>query len=327
MLNFFNRHRKFKIFFISVVALLVIIIVVPYLIPLSDNQEAVNPDTLITGNGKFLNIEGVRIYVEDQGTTTLPEAIVFLHGFGGSTFSWRYNIPFFVAQGYRVVAVDMKGFGLSDKDFSSDYSHLAQAEIVANILDKLGISRVYIVGHSMGTSVMLYFTHLYPQKVIGLVSVDGALNIDKISPFPSALVSFGPVHRAIRVALSYYLTKDRIGAILESAYYNKEIVTTEVINNYYYRAVSHDWTQSLLAMTRDMPKNVIDFPLESILSPTLILWGENDTWVTWANIDKWRHKIPDSKFYTIPEVGHMLMEEKPDVFNEIVLGFLESLKS
>jgi pimeloyl-ACP methyl ester carboxylesterase len=56
----------------------------------------------------------------------------------------------------------------------------------------------------------------------------------------------------------------------------------------------------------------------------LIFWGENDTWVKRADIDRWRDEIPSAEFHVIPETGHMLMEEEPDLFNSMVLAFLES---
>jgi pimeloyl-ACP methyl ester carboxylesterase len=73
-----------------------------------------------------------------------------------------------------------------------------------------------------------------------------------------------------------------------------------------------------------MSRNAITFPLEDITLPTLILWGENDTWVKRADIDRWRDQIPSAEFQAIPETGHLLMEEDPELFNNMVLAFLES---
>ena len=77
-------------------------------------------------------------------------------------------------------------------------------------------------------------------------------------------------------------------------------------------------------MTRDMSKNTITFPLEDITFPTLILWGENDTWVNRTDIDQWKDEIPMAQFHAVPEAGHLLMEEEPDLFNNMMLAFLQS---
>jgi len=294
------------------------------MIPLGEPQGEISPDELVGEHGRFLDIDGESIYVEEQNPESAQATIMFIHGFGGSTFSWRHNVPFFAGQGYRVVSLDLKGFGLSHKDFISSYSHAVQAGLLAEVLARLEIDQAYFVGHSMGTSVMLHFAHLYPEKVLGLISVDGAVNLDKGATYPFALLNFPPFRRIGEVFLTRYGTKERIGQILKSAYYRQDIVTAEVVDGYYSRLVSGQWAQSLLAMTRDMSENTITFALEDLQFPTLILCGRNDTWDKRIDIDRWRDEIPSAEFHAIPEAGHMLMEENPELFNNMVLTFLRS---
>jgi pimeloyl-ACP methyl ester carboxylesterase len=322
--KFWRGHRALRILSYLVLAFLLLVCVLPYLIPLGKAQAEISPDELVGEYGRFIYIDGMRIYVEEQNPESSQATIVFIHGLGGSTFSWRHNVPFFASQGYRVVSLDMKGFGLSYKDFASDYSHPAQARLLAEVLANIGVDRAYLVGHSMGTSVMLHFAHLYPEKVLGLISVDGAVNLDEGASYLSALLNFGPFRRIGELFLTRYGTEARVGQILRSAYYHQDLVTAEVVDGYYNRLVTGQWAQSLLAMTRDMSRNTITFPLEDIAFPTLILWGENDTWVKRTDIDRWRGKIPAVEFHAIPEAGHLLMEEKPDLFNNMVLAFIES---
>lgn len=324
MRTFWGRHRTLRRLSYIVLAFLFLLCALPYLIPLGQPQVEVSPDELVNEHGRFLDIDGMSIYVEEQNPESARVTIVFIHGFGGSTFSWRNNVPFFASRGYKVVSLDMKGFGLSHKDFASDYTHPAQAELLAEVLDTLGVGQAYLVGHSMGTSVMLHFAHLYPEEVLGLISVDGAVNLDKGATYPSPLLNFPPLRRIGELLLTRYGTEERIGQILKSAYYRQDIVTPEVVDGYYSRLVNGQWAQSLLAMVRDMPKNTITFALEDFQFPTLILWGQNDTWVKQADIDRWRHEIPSAEFHAIPGAGHMLMEENPELFNNMVLTFLQS---
>jgi pimeloyl-ACP methyl ester carboxylesterase len=323
MRNFWRRHRGLRILSYVILAFLFLVCILPYLIPLGETQTAVSPDDLIVEHGRFLDIDGVRIYVEEQSPESSQATIVFIHGFGGSTFSWRHNAPFLAGQGYRIVSLDMKGFGLSHKDFTSDYSHPSQAELLAEVLARLDVDQAYFVGHSMGTSVMLHFAHLYPESVLGLISVGGSVNLDggPVHIYPS--LNFGPFRRAGEVFLTRYVTRERVGKLLESASH-QDIMTAEVIDGYYNRLVIGQWAKSLLAMTRDMSENTITFDLEDLEFPTLILWGEQDTWVKRIEIDKWRDKIPSAEFHVIPETGHLLMEENPELFNNMVLTFLES---
>jgi len=323
MRDFWRRHRGLAILVYTILGLAFLVCVVPYLIPLGQSQGEVSPEELVGEHGRFLDIDGLNIYVEEQNPESSRETIVFLHGFGGSTFSWRHNIPFFVGKGYRTVALDMKGFGLSHKDFKSDYSHPAQADLLAAVLAELGIDQAYVVGHSMGTSVMLHFAHLYPETVLGLVSVSGAANVDGGHSSASALLKFPPFTRTAEVFLTRYATKERIGDILESAYY-QDVVTAEVVDGYYNRLVTGQWAQSLLAMTRDMDRNTVTFDLDNITAPALILWGEHDTWVTWNSVEQWANGVPSAEIHVIAGTGHMLMEENPQLFNDMALAFLES---
>jgi len=321
--KFCRRHHALAILSYAILILLFLVCVLPYLIPLGETQGEISQDDLISEYGQFLDIDGVRIYIEEQTPESPRGTIVFLHGLGGSTFSWRHNASFFAGKGYRVISLDMKGFGLSYKDFESDYSHSSQAELVAEVLLRLKVDQTYIAGHSMGTSVMVHFAHLYPQKTLGLISAAGALNLDERSMYPAALLNFSPFRRAGEVLLTRYISKERVGRVMESAYH-QDIVTAEFIDGYYNRLVIGRWAQSLLAMTRDMHKNTITFALEDIMIPTIILWGEHDTWIERTDIDRWKDRIPAAEFHVIPEAGHLLMEEKPELFNNMVLAFFET---
>ncbi len=325
MVEYWYEHRALRISAVVLLMLATIILIAPYLIPLGSNQADVLTGDLINDNGSFLNIEGKSIYVEDYDQAPEKEAVVLIHGFGGSSFSWRHSAPFFASQGYRVIALDMKGFGLSHKDFKSNYSHPAQARIIGDILDQLGIEQAYFVGHSMGTSVMFHFASIFPEKVLGMVSVNGALSPGNSSTYLSKLASFGPISRAGKVFLTHYLNKGRIQEVLESAYYNKENVSEEVLDGYYYRLVNGEWYNSLLAMIRDTDKNGISHPLEEFDFPTLIIIGENDSWINRADIEKWGDKLPSAEYRVIYGTGHMTMEEKPQLFNDKVLSFLKGV--
>jgi pimeloyl-ACP methyl ester carboxylesterase len=319
-----REHSRLARFLCAILSFLVLGLVVPYLIPLGKGHSGVPPDALAGENGRYLDIDGVSMYVEEENPESPAAAIVFIHGLGGSTFSWRHNVSFFSDRGYRVIGMDMKGFGLSHKDFASDYSHRSQAQLLARVLDEMGVERAYLAGHSLGSSVMLHFAYMHPEKVKGLVSVAGAVSIRERSLHPGVLLRFPPFKRAAEVFLTRYTNRERVRAILESAC-QKDIITEEVLDGYYNRIVTGHWWGSLLAMTRDMNRNAITFELEDLAFPTLVIWGENDTWIGRVSIDRWRERIPSAGFHVMPGVGHLPMEEDPDSFNSTVLAFLESV--
>ncbi len=94
----------------------------------------------------------VRLAYRDQGK---GKPILLLHGFGASSYTWRHVEPALLTSGYRVVTLDLKGFGLSDKPFDEDYSIFDQAALVSQFIDYLGLKKLSVVGHSLGGGVAL----------------------------------------------------------------------------------------------------------------------------------------------------------------------------
>jgi pimeloyl-ACP methyl ester carboxylesterase len=318
-------RRRYKVLVIIISLLAFIFLILPYLAPVSQNYSQIALEALATPSGRFLNIGSERVYIEEQGLQFTP-VIILIHGFGGSTFTWRDNIPFLAQQGFHVIAIDLRGFGLSSREPDADYSHKAQAALVAAALQQLQIKQAYFIGHSMGGNIMLHLAHSNPELMLGLVSVDGAVNLKAGSHLPAVLLGFPPFDRAGRVILTNYISRTRFVSFLTSAYFRQEILDSYVIDGYYNRAIRPGWEKSLFAMTQVSARNVIDFPLSSINAPTLILRGAKDTWVSQADTDNWKDQIQRSAFKLIPDSGHLPMEEQPAFFNETVVDFIQSIQ-
>jgi pimeloyl-ACP methyl ester carboxylesterase len=116
-----------------------------------------------------VEVDGVPIHYVEAGQ---GKAVLLIHGLGASTFSFRHTIPE-LAQRYRVIALDLKGFGYSARP-QSDYSLTAQAALVRQVMDRLGVERAAVVGHSMGGAVAMRLALGYPERVSRLVLVASA---------------------------------------------------------------------------------------------------------------------------------------------------------
>ena len=103
--------------------------------------------------------------------------LLFLHGFGNDAHVWDWCAPTF-APHYRVIALDHRGHGLSDRDPEGRYDHESMAHDVAAAMDALGAARAVIVGHSLGGRVAMRFAGMHPERVAGLVIVDSAPELD-----------------------------------------------------------------------------------------------------------------------------------------------------
>jgi len=117
----------------------------------------------------FTEIDGVQIHYQEKGNG-IP--LVLIHGFTSSTYSWK-DVFLPLSKDFRVIAVDLKGFGFSGKP-DGDYSRPAQAELVSHLLDYLKIEKAWLCGNSMGGEVSLNVALHNPARVAGLILIDSA---------------------------------------------------------------------------------------------------------------------------------------------------------
>jgi pimeloyl-ACP methyl ester carboxylesterase len=313
-----------------ILAIFILFLVVgPFVIPMPDQPE-LSSEAVAPGSGRFLTIEGVKTHVQDFGPRDGP-AVVFIHGFGGSTFSWRETLPVLASAGYRAIALDLKGFGLSDKAFDEDYSHASQAEFVAGVLDELGVEKATLAGHSMGANVAAHFASRYPERIDSLIVVDGAIDIsDEVSNFDPLgwIIRFPPVREWARFFMRWQLTEERVSDRLHTAYHDPGFVTQEIEEGYLAPQRIKDWELALLGIMRDANKNSLSLRLDEMVdAPILLIWGEDDTWVPLTRGRSLAESMPGAEFFIIPDSGHLPMEEQAELFNERLLDFLEQQKS
>lgn len=317
-------NKKHKIILGFIMAL-VLILVVPLFIPLpSPRFKSIEEVPISSNNGRLIDINGYKTYIEDLNTQS-NKVITFIHGFGGSTFTWHKNKEFFVSNGFRVILLDLKGFGISQKGINYDYSHSSQADLVLEILNTLNVDSTVVVGHSMGGNIATIFSQKYPNRVSSLVLVSAAIVENSQTSIFSNIIGNFPVKDWLKVIISYYFTKDRFSEFLSSAYNNKDVITQEVVDSYYLPLEINNWQDSLIGISRDSSKNAVPQPLSSVLNPTLIVWGNKDTWVEPDRGNYLNNKIPNSTLKTIENAGHLPMEEYPNEFNSILLEYLNSL--
>ncbi len=315
-----RKHSVRRNILLGMGVFLVAVLLVPYAVPIPERQPLISYQDMLTPASKFVLVEGASIHVEDyMPSGAVKDTIVLIHGFGGSTYSWRNNITAFTEAGYRTVAIDLKGFGLSTKNKASSYSHTSQAGIVSEVVSSLGIQSAIFIGHSMGASVTLQLAENYSTMVKELVLVDGSVSFKQQLPI-SQLLGFDPFRRILQDVMGRYLTSERLGTILRSAYYQPDKLSGTDLANYYSRAVYGQWLDGLTAMSRDSNENIVDFTFNKNIR-TLVVWGDKDTWVG-RSVAEEITSFTGGNLKILENAGHLSMEEAPDAFNNMVLEFL-----
>ncbi|MCS6870487.1 MAG: alpha/beta hydrolase [Anaerolineae bacterium] len=319
-----QRKRRFLRLLLVFAIILIALMIVPFFLPVTAANA--DPHTLADPNGVFITLNGGEVYYIAYGDENAP-AVVFLHGLFGSTFTWRKNLEVVAAAGYRAIAFDRFGAGLSDKRESLDFSHAAGADLTAALLDALKIERATIVGHSAGGNVLAHFALRYPERVDKLVIVDGAIiGPSGPPPFISALVAFPPINRWARVLLGALLTESRLAEAVEAFYVKRDWLTEADLAGYWRPFQAKDWDVGLVGLVRDSATNRLSdnqvARLAQFAPRTLIIWGEADTVTPFEIGRELAQRLSGAQFISYSGVGHQPMEELSDAFNRDLIAFL-----
>lgn len=301
------------------------VIVLPYLVPLS--AEGKSLDSLILDGGRFITVNGIQTYVVEKGPVD-GTPLFFIHGLFGSTFSARNQIEPFAEAGFRVIAYDRPGFGLTEKPYRFDYSDANQAEFATHLLDALDISKAIIWAHSGGGAIQMHFALNHPERVQQMITVDGAiLGGGGGMAYAGLLLSIDPIYRWAQVGAHAFFRRERMAAFLEGFYADPTQVTDEAIAGYWRICETANWERGVLGQVRDTQNSPFtQAQLSQIKAETLLIWGEADPVTPLSDGEILQGWLPNSSLQTIPEAGHLPMEEFPVQFNHLVLNFLEGNK-
>jgi len=270
----------------------------------------------------FKIIDGCRLHYLKEGD---GQNILLIHGLGANIYCWRKLIPV-LAQHYRVWAVDLKGFGLSDKPRNSSYSLKSQAELLSHFMESEKIRKFTVVGNSMGGAIAIQLEVDRPDLVENLVLINSAHDPEMFSPqlrtfakfMKAAVPAAGLFTPVVNVkSVSFFLPK-----IYGSE--NYEITPEDVhayVAPYMEGADSH---RAFVAASEGMLWNNLTENLKKIQSRVLILCGAKDNLLP-AHFGKKLHEtLPGSAYFVHPTGGHHLQEEEPEWVAKHIEEFLGS---
>ena len=274
---------------------------------------------------QFINVDGIRIHYQEFGEATNPP-IVLIHGYTASLYVWHKVAPLLADAGFRVVAMDLVGFGYSEKPRWFEYTIGAQARMVSGLMQRLGIGRATVVGSSYGGAVAMTLSLDYAASVEKLVLIDGVCNDEVLRHPILRLVSIPAVGEALTpfIVDSRLLLKRRMRKTLSPASY--ELISKDRIANVMRPLMAADAHHSLLATSRNWRACRLEQDAQLISQPTLLIWGEDDTVVGIHNGYKLHDSILHSRFVVIPNCGHVPAEEKSEIVSELVTEFYREKK-
>jgi len=263
---------------------------------------------------RYLQVDGTRIRYIDVGRGA---PVVFLHGLGASMYAWRRNHAAVAAAGFRVIAFDNRGFGLSDKP-PAPYDNAAYARLAIALMDSLRLTDAVLVGHSMGGAIAAQVAIEDPPRVRGLVLV-GSAGLGAREPLLFRVARWpllGPAALALR-------GRGFTARLLRSTYFDPGKVTEADVDQYYAPVAQPEYGRALRGVLQQFRFTALEGRLDRIAAPTLVLWGEDDRWVPMGLGRALAAGITRSAFVSVPHAGHSVQEEAPDEVNHLVIRFLK----
>lgn len=266
--------------------------------------------------GSFVTGAGVRTHYVKKGDG--PETVVLIHGFGGSTYSWRKNIDY-LAERFTVIAIDVRGFGFSSRDPAAEYSAKGYATHVSSFMDILGIRRPILVGHSLGGEVAMRIALQRPEDVAGLVLIDSA---GLPNPERDRFREVPPIPPPFNTTLARIAgSEGMVRRILNESTYNTSMVDERSIKAYRDPLDVEDAEAGLLRMIRTSIPSLNKGEIARIVQPTLILWGSEDKVISVTEGQELARVIKGSRLVSFERAGHLLLEERPDEVNRQIADF------
>lgn len=277
-------------------------------------------------NSHFVTVDGARIHFQEFGDRTNP-TLVLIHGYTASAYVWRLAAPTLATAGFHVVAVDLLGFGYSEKPRWFDYSITSQARMISRFMDRLGLGRAILVGSSYGGAVAATLALDYPERVEKLVLVNAVCNNSLKNHPILRLASIPGVGEVITPFLADTKSFHRHRMKNTFAPANRHLISEERLESIRRPLAAADAHHSLLATSRNWHANRIEQDAYLINQLTLIIWGENDSVIPIRDGHKLHDAILHSRLVVFKNCGHVPMEEKSELFSEVVGEFCRDRKA
>ncbi|GJD09754.1 Uncharacterized hydrolase YugF [Galdieria sulphuraria] len=268
------------------------------------------------------------------------EPILLVHGFGASIAHWRKNIRFLVEAGYQVYAVDLLGFGASQKPLLREYSLELWKELLVDFCWCMRQNKKWILcGNSIGALLCLMVAYDFPNMVESLVLLNCAGGLTSFRETELSLPG-AILYRLVRLVLFNSLTgplffrnfrtRENILKLLNQVYIDKDAVDDYLVEMLHLPSLDEGAEHVFLKTLGGSPGPSPEELLPSISCPILMLWGEDDPWTPYRKGFHPGIKFPNYnknlKLISFPDTGHCPHDERPQLVHQILLPWLQNNK-
>jgi pimeloyl-ACP methyl ester carboxylesterase len=270
------------------------------------------------GNSKqSIEVNGLKIAYLEGGQ---GDPILFIHGWPTFSYLWRRQMSA-LSERFQVCAVDLPGFGDSDKPADVGYTLGFYTDVLTGCLDALGVERVTLVSHDLGGTIALLWAVRHPERLARLVITDTA-------PYPDLPLMIRLMLLAARLPGLGQAMVSRPGLrfMFQLGTAGRGVVTDELVAAYDRPLAETPGARNTLLriLTEIGPGEMGEIAdnLGNIYAPVLILWAEKDPTAPLSIARRLHTDIRGSLLKTVPDCGHFLTEDRPEEVSRLLLEFL-----
>jgi len=283
--------------------------------------------TTETWQHKNIITNDIRIHYVTQGTGPL---VVLMHGFPEFWYSWRHQIPFLASLGYTVVAPDLRGYNDSDKP-TKGYDVSTLLRDIVGLIKGLGYEKAVIIGHDWGGVLAWAFAMRYPQmteKLIGLNAPPPWTYAREMRTWKQMRKSWYVLFFQLPWLPEYLLGRNHaemIARMLRGSAVQKSAFPAEALQRYreaMSKAGALTASLNYYRMLVRRPRANSGLFSATVSAPTLLIWGAQDIALDIAMTHGLEQWVPNIQVKHIPDSGHWVQQEKPDLVNQYIREFL-----
>jgi pimeloyl-ACP methyl ester carboxylesterase len=262
---------------------------------------------------------GMEVHYRDEGNMQDSTPLILIHGMSSSLNTWD-SLVLLMKDKKRLISIDLPGFGLTGPNPENKYGFDYYTNFLDSFLTNLNINNFILAGNSMGGGVSWHYAVSHPEKINKIILIDAVGYQGKKG---KGSLGFKLASMPIVNNLLLYITpKFLIKKSLETVFVDQTKITEKEIDRYHDLTIAEGNRKAALSIFKS---GFIQEPekIQSITTPTLIIWGDKDQLITVDNAYLFNKNIKGSELVVLKNVGHVPMEEVPGVVANSIFSFIK----
>lgn len=263
----------------------------------------------------FVEINGHQIAYRRKGQG-IP--VLLIHGVASYSFLWN-DVMDTLSADFDVLATDLLGCGDSDKPTDANYSIAAQADILMEFINKMGLDKVHLVGHDIGGGIVQIMAVKRPEQLLDLVMIN-PVGYDYWPVQPITTMRL-PI---IRTLTSSVMNRGMLAMVVRRAIYHKNKLTRELMDEFWAPLANQEGKDGFINLIRCINNNLlisIADKLRELNTPTLVIRGDADAYLSRAITERLVKDIPGAVLERVAQGGHFIQIDDPDKVSSLLKEF------